>query len=435
MQENFSALGANTYMLSGMRVSNNDEKITLALNTSRINKFGEKKGILQFINWSLLIKSKIELYKESENFTSIFAKPIDFETNRSYLVPVGILFNTSKLSDQISVGNITGAYYVVGDRRRSIPLNSVLSFLSKMLNVERTASGRKVVFSVKSNSVKDMILRINRKSITVASSKLRHIYFEVDGEDDFSLLNYLNSNNEYIISFEDIEMIYSNKKLFKDSKLLENIDQFMKVFEPYPELDHTTSEKGLVTTTSTEFNHSSVFRFVEDKFKDSFDYFICDDIGKEWADHIGVSEEEIVFFHSKSKNSLFSASDFQDVFGQAQKNLGNITPTWTQLEKKGIFWMKPYTTTLINRLRSQTKTIPDAIEMWKDTMRNPNVTREVKIVVDFISMSGLKTRLQKLKDGIAFREQNEIVQILWFVSSLVASSQEAGVKCKIVCKP
>jgi hypothetical protein len=73
--------------------------------------------------------------------------------------------------------------------------------------------------------------------------------------------------------------------------------------------------------------------------------------------------------------------------------------------------------------------------MWKDTMRNPNVTREVKIVVDFISMSGLKTRLQKLKDGIAFREQNEIVQILWFVSSLVASSQEAGVKCKIVCKP
>ena len=49
---------------------------------------------------------------------------------------------------------------------------------------------------------------------------------------DISLIDYINKYCSIILNFENIELVYSNRKLFKDSKLLGNIDHFMKVFIP-----------------------------------------------------------------------------------------------------------------------------------------------------------------------------------------------------------
>ncbi len=42
LKENVSTLGLNSYVLSNLRVKNDDSKISLSLNSSRINKFGTK---------------------------------------------------------------------------------------------------------------------------------------------------------------------------------------------------------------------------------------------------------------------------------------------------------------------------------------------------------------------------------------------------------
>ncbi|MCQ4142636.1 hypothetical protein [Chryseobacterium sp. EO14] len=74
------------------------------------------------------------------------------------------------------------------------------------------------------------------------------------------------------------------------------------------------------------------------------------------ADHIGLNEESIAFYHSKHKNSNFSASDFQDIVGQALKNLGNLSPSDDQWDTKENLWNNLYKNdsveSQINRIRT-----------------------------------------------------------------------------------
>jgi hypothetical protein len=57
------------------------------------------------------------------------------------------------------------------------------------------------------------------------------------------------------------------------------------------------------------------------------------------------------------------------------------------------------------------------------------------LVVNFISRSQLKDRLEKLRDGEAFAERKQVIQILWIISSLINSCVENGIGIHIYCKP
>jgi hypothetical protein len=170
-----------------------------------------------------------------------------------------------------------------------------------------------------------------------------------------------------------------------------------------------------------------------------FDYFLCDDLIKEWADHIGVSENRIAFFHSKFNTSYASASAFQDIVGQAQKNLGNLTPQDFQLESKRNIWNANYNSkegvnTAISRVRKGAS-VTDIIEQIKQTTKNPYLSKEVYLVLNFISKSDLESFLDDLVNGVAFNERNEVIQILWFISSLINSCQELNTEVTIYCRP
>ena len=156
------------------------------------------------------------------------------------------------------------------------------------------------------------------------------------------LIDYINVSNQYIVNFDNCELIYTNRKLFKDNRLLGNIDNFLKIFIPNPQLENANSEKGAFSAASTNFSPSSVFSIVKDIFLQESEYLVCDDLGKEWADHISISENKIQFIHSKYKDVNYSASAFQDIVGQALKNLGNLMPQDFQLASKQVFWNSNY---------------------------------------------------------------------------------------------
>ena len=234
-------------------------------------------------------------------------------------------------------------------------------------------------------------------------------------------------------------MAYYNRSLFRDNRLLGNIEHFLKIFKPFPGLGAVSSEKGTFNANSVAFSPASQFRFVEDTFIASHDFLICDDLGREWSDHIGISADRITFYHSKHKVSKSSASAFQDIVGQAQKNLGNLSPQGFRIDEKRDFWKGNYisangTITLIPRLRTGTS-VDDGINCFKEATNNPNLTKEVVLVISFISKNQLSVWLQNLKDGVHFGERNEVIQILWFISSLVSSCIEANAEVTIACKP
>ena len=76
----------------------------------------------------------------------------------------------------------------------------------------------------------------------------------------------------------------------------------------------------------------------------------------------------------------------------------------------------------------------DAIEYFKKLKLYPNLKKRVVLVINFISKIELEDRLNKLRNADDFAERNEVIQILWFVFSLVSSCYEVGAEIYIYCK-
>lgn len=76
------------------------------------------------------------------------------------------------------------------------------------------------------------------------------------------------------------------------------------------------------------------------------DVLLCDDLGDEWADFIGISTvthpEMVSFYHAKHGARSLSAAAFHDSVGQAIKNLGRMTLPSEAMEAKYASWDAPY---------------------------------------------------------------------------------------------
>ena len=438
LKENVSTLDLNSYVLSNLRVNNDDSKISLSLNSSRINQFGTKNNLQKFISWSDKIVKRIINFQPKSSFLSSFATPLDYANEKDELRPIAILITLSKLYSDFEENKIERCFILDGDNERDIDIIKVLNNFERLLEIQEIDENGEVNYHIENKSIKDLYLSLNAKSITLRSKKLAKVCIQFSEDSVYPILQYINWTNGFIVTFDTPDLVYSNRKLFKDSRLLSNIDAFLKVFIPYEELEEVTSEKGNFTANSTDFDDDSIFGFVENSFIQDSEYFICDDLGKEWADHIGLNEDSISFYHSKYKNSQFSASAFQDIIGQAQKNLGNLSPSDNQWPLKQNLWSNNYnianTQTNISRLRKG-DTVPNAIEYFKTLKSYPNLKKKVILVINFISKDELEDRLNKLRDAEDFAERNEVIQILWFVSSLVSSCYEVGAEIYILCKP
>lgn len=440
LKENFSALGANNYMLNSLRLKNADEKVSLILNSSRINKFGKKNSIEEFCVWAENLINQIKHHTEKETFLSVFAEPQDYEIVRDTLVPISILFTFSGLYTDFENEVISNTIIRFFDE--DLVLERYLDIIKYLKNFERlskvTYDANYDIFKVDNPTINDIELKFNEKSITLKSPKLKNVILKKSNGTEISIIDYISQSSSFIINFDNIDLVYSNRKLFKDSKLLGNIEHFMKIFVAHIELQFCDSEKGIFAMGQTEFANLSIFNFVEQNFMADAEYFICDDLLKEWADHIAISENKIIFYHSKHNTTQFSASAFQDIVGQAQKNLGNLSPQAYQLQEKRDTWNSTYNNdginTNINRLRKGNN-IDDAISLYQSSINNPHFKGEVHLVIDFISRNTLEQNLNNLKDGVPFARRSETIQILWFISSLISSCQEVNKDVYIHCKP
>ncbi|MDQ1857619.1 hypothetical protein [Chryseobacterium sp. WLY505] len=437
LKENFSSLGANNYLLSSLRISNNNEKTTLMLNSSRINKFGKKNSIENFCKWSKEQVSKIKDHSVTSTFLSIFAEPQNYEEQRESLTPISILFNFSSIYNEVEQGLISKFILIKklenGEEiETEIKLTSFLNRFERLCKVQETNDDN--TYKILNPISSDLELKLNEKSITVRSLKFKNIRIIYSNGNNVSIVDYINNKNSFIINFDNIDLAYSNRKLFRDNKLLGNVENFLKIFKPNQQLINVTSEKGKPATTARFFEEESIFRFVEDTFFDNYNYAICDDLGREWADHICVSDDKIAFIHSKFNTSLASASAFQDIVGQAQKNLGNITPQDFQLDTKKNLWINNYSSTNISRLRKG-NSVDEFIQAIKNTSTNPYLKKEVILVINFISKNSLEIFLNNLISENRFTERSEAIQILWLISSLISSCQELNTEVTIYCRP
>lgn len=439
LKKSFSPYGAGKYVLGSVRLNNADEKTSITFNTSRITKFGEKKYLNELFTWALIVIDKIRHHVQINSFLDVFATPIEYETHKASLVPISFLFNLRKFHEDIESGRLLNCELRLSDVLiRQIPLSKILSALKTVFDVEAITIGTDTIFKLKSSLADDIEISLNSKSILINSDKASKLFLTFDNGKVRTLKSYFNYYNDFIINFEDLSLVYTNRKLFKDSKLISYIDSFIEAFNGRAELNAVTSEKGTFSNASIAFTADCIFNFTETRIIHDADYSFLDDLGNEWADFIKLKGNTLSFIHAKFGDSNLSASSFHDVVGQALKNIGNMTPSNEQIDMKAIHWTNTFNiagfNTAITRMRNG-DTIPNAIDTYKKLLLNPNLKREIILVVNFISRIQLRDSLHKLRAGTPFGEKNQVIQILWLLSSLINSCQENGIGVHIICKP
>ena len=432
LRNNISPIGSNQYYISSVSGDNRGNRFFISPNSSRINEFVTNKTINELCQWAKDAIDKItSVNTNQDNFMSIFAEHANYQTNYLQLKPSAILIFYSKI---LSVVNCEDTR--IFHRKRELKDKSVFQKYMELLSrsFEVIDDGGNFVVPKANISISQHKSGIKLKSKTWDSIEFQNTYC---GEYDGTLSSFINRHNQFNVYFTTSEFIYSNHALFKDSRLFAGSRIFLQYLYPRTELEDTLYEKydsKIIknTTGLKQWGEKSIFKFVEDEFKDDYDFFICDDCGEEWADHIGIANEKVSFFISKSKQSKHSASDFQDVIGQALKNLGNITPTKIQLDNKKNHWSKKYLKSSIDRFSPKEKngTIEEAITIWHNNALNPGFIKEMCLVVDFLSKDEMETDL----DSQDSSHKPETIQRLWFLSSFIHSCLEVGVTPKIYCK-
>jgi hypothetical protein len=439
--ENYNYIGSNTYVLNNMRLNNEDQRYQISLNTSRISKSGEKISIDQLANWCYELIVGVEAFVEKESYLDNFAKPCDYQKERATLEPTTVTILLMKLIEDLGAGKIQRMFYEFGERQVPLKLFDYVkgSSISVDLLEDQLAVTYKADPASSPPALKKLKLNMNEKSIRLSSPRLRRVMLQKENGVKEKLIDYLNTYQCFVVNFNECDMVYSNKKLFKDSALLGSIEYMLKAFDPDPVLTQITSEKGEneLTNAHTHFPQHSMFNYVEQRFN-NVDYLVLDDLGDEWADHIAIHESKVTFIHSKYSDAVFSATAFTDIIGQTQKNIGNMFPVDRFLRAKRDKWTRTFSldhvNTSIQRLRVGVS-VDGFIDRYSTIKLNPNPKRAVFLSLNFVSKQDLVNHLNRLNTADAFRERKQAIQLLWFISSLIASCKENSIELTITCKP
>lgn len=437
IRDSFSSLGANRYILNNLRLQNNGiDTYSLTPAKSKISKGGKRNYIVSFSDWVKSVVEAIENYEEKDTFLDVFAQPIDFAINIKDLNPIGVLFDFSRLLDEVRVGKTKIFYRNETGKTREISSDRFQKRFSRLFEVDDSYTDPNS-YKLDSSLSDDLYMVKNRKTLQVSSKKLSRLIFDRESG-EMNLPTYMRYNHNFCVMFDKPEYVYFSRTIFKDEKLLGFIKPFMSIFIDDVDLENIVDEKGDFTLAHVCFDANTCFEFIDTKLSANADFLLCDDLGNEWADFISIEGETIAFIHAKEGKTILSASAFHDITSQAQKNLGSLSASETDLNRKLEGWKKlyihPKSATSINRLRKG-DTVENAIEKFTEVLSLPNCQRKVYLVVNFISKARLEKELVSLRDTGKCQNRNEVIQILWLLSSLIGSCKEAGVDPYIVCKP
>lgn len=417
---------------SNFRMNIGQESYTLTPSTSRVSHRDKKSKINEWIDWAFEVKEEIKSTKNSSEFISNFASPVQLKDvmGRGCKV-VAILFDLSEIEDKVASG-VAVLQKNDGTQFSAKEINRFFNQLKAPMLVDgEVLKAKGIALTGKISYSKNLI--------TVRNRILDQVTVIENGLPDYTVGSFINKNKPFSAVFDSPNYSYFSKSCFEDKKLLNNIQSILNVFDENYDFSNVASEKEKPHDASlTRFPDKSLFRAVEDTYCNGHDIIICDDMNDEWADHIAIDKSSttpsITFVHSKfTKKDTYGASAFHEVVAQALKNIGR-----TQAEK-GLYkikydneWSKNYEGTKIKRVNgaknwSELEQALDIID------QNPNSIKKIVLATPFLKKAKLRGELQKLSNGQKCKPH--YVQLIWLINTFISSCKDFGVQAHILCKP
>jgi hypothetical protein len=253
-----------------------------------------------------------------------------------------------------------------------------------------------------------------------------------------SLRRYLNRDERFIVLFDVVSYAYIDGTLFRDDALTDGGAVFLRHLRADPLLANVVSEKGAFTPAHVAFDANSTFGVVEASVAEGDEILVCDDLGNEWADFIGMtntsSPPRITFYHAKYGALSLGAAPFHISVSQAIKNLQQMSlpaePTSAKIRR----WRQNYRNDDVQtRIPRISRGNPDELATEFERARSaPDALRRVIIVTSSLSRGAVEQELANIAAGHA--PNPYFVQLYWLLLSFFSACNEMNAYGYVVCR-
>lgn len=443
--------GSRRYAPRTYSVIANGMQSTATPSTGRIGVRSARADLQDVINFAKNVIEELRVDNADVSpFIRSFARPVSLAEALESSEPIAMAIDTIKLSDALEDVD-EGIKLIRLDDDVAVELSAdeltaLLERLGRPLNIEGSDRLRTSVDPATGEQCASIRLNKSRIALrSLSSPQFSDVYVEVTGaalgEDTGrqTLREYLDRVNSLIVLFEDVRLAYIDGQVFRDETLVDGGESFLRHFSTCPPLVAVTSEKGQFTAAHTAFDGTSSFGVIVDHIAAADPILLCDDLGDEWADFIGVSdgagETRISFYHAKHGELSLGASTFHVSVSQAVKNLGNmffpVERIASKLELWGSTYNAPNQATQIDRtIRSNVADLGVALRCARAAL---DVRRRAVIVTSSLSRQTLKEELTAIQGGQ--RPSPSFVQLYWLLQSFFSACTEVGATGAVVCQP
>ena len=262
---------------------------------------------------------------------------------------------------------------------------------------------------------------------------VERIEHPVGGDPDrTSLRSFLDHNDHFLVLFDDTSLAYVFGTLYRDDAFAAGDDTLLRYLKADARLASATDEKGGFTALQTTFDPNSVFGIVVDTL-------VCDDLGDEWADFIGLNDRGDVpilsFYHAKHGDLSLGASPFHVAVSQAIKNLGRLALPAEVMDRKIASWAGVYSNDGVQTHIPRVLRGGDAAALsqsFREARLAPGLVKRVCIVTSSLSRQQVAEALEAIRLGEA--PEAHFVQLYWLLLSFFSACAEVGAVGTIVCQ-
>lgn len=436
LENTMPMFGSNHTVVNTARFANTNGLCTVNINTSRLAKFGTKKNLIELLEWMNVLITKIDSYIPQESFFSRFAKPQSWKKQQDKLEPVSLLIDIFKLNSYIQELHCTDVFLKKeGEEEYFAKTNIFAKYIISGMKCLTLDEKEKDIYRKKGKRNIGVKKMKSGLKIVACGNLFDSLYYCEDDGTYVKIIDLMNNLGCFSVGFSNYSYIYMGKRLYMNVGIQKDFESILSILYPMNEIAAVTSEKGDgYDATSTDFKIGSMFNVVEKKIFNDADFLLCDDLGNEWSDHIAIRENSMSYIHSKCNDGsvTLSASKFQEVIGQAIKNIGNMNPDDNTIQEKMKGMNGKWNGTNIDKCRIGMPA--DYERLYKKLRYNPNKVQEICLAVNYLSKSALAEAFDKIKNNQPLKQKNNVVQLVWLLSGFISTCKEADLNCRIFCK-
>jgi hypothetical protein len=444
--------GASHFVPKGYKVRRDDGNYSATPNTGRISIQADRTGFGEIVRWAGEVMDLLTADTgETAAFIRNFARPMDLASIPNDVRPTFLAVDVLGLDDHLSGEEGRRIRLVCEDHGAFVEMSeAAIDPLRE--DLDRTFP---IVTERAENHIEHPDTGVRVGTVTVRKTRIALQGFALPSIEDIfvedaalpvgtdadrrSLARFLDQEDLFTVLFSDLSLAYIDGSLYRDEALRGGGVDFLRHLYGAPSLARARSEKGVFADGQEAFDELSVFRAVVDHIAEEEDVLLCDDLGDEWADFIGIRTASrpamVSFYHAKHGRRSLGASAFHEAVGQAQKNLGRMALPADVMAAKYAFWETNYrggAETAIPRIVRGGGRVE--IERGVEEARSaPDLVKRVFIVTSSLSRNDVETAFAAAALGEP--PPAHFVQLYWLLTSYFSACTEVGAIGYVVCQP